>query len=133
MKVRATWPEADQIPLLILEDCSQENPKEIKLLSGWMKKHKPDAILSTEGDIIAMLDKAGFKAHEDVGVAATSILATDTNAGMFDNPMEVRRTAVKTLVALIQRGELGIPEFRQNILVRGNWQDGSNLPPVPAE
>jgi len=130
MKVRAMEAKKDQIPVLMLADQTNANPQPLDEVRAWMKKHQPEAILSTEGNIIALLTAAGFRVPKDVGVAATSIMASDATAGMLENPMEVGRVAVKNLVALIQRGELGMPEFRQNILVRGNWQDGSTLPPV---
>src|SRR5438105_8485353 len=47
-KARATWPKKDQLPVLVLEDWPKPTPKVLKELDTWMKKNRPDAILSTE-------------------------------------------------------------------------------------
>jgi LacI family transcriptional regulator len=92
------------------------------------KKNRPDAILGTETNIRHLLIEADYRVPEDVAVAAVSLGISDVDAGIVEDAEEVGCAAVKTLIALIQRGEFGIPEHRHNVLVRGKWQDGASLP-----
>ena len=100
----------------------------LEKIDVWMRRNRPDAILSTESNMKALLAAVGYRVPEDVGLAATSVSNSDADAGTFENPEEVGRTAVNTLVGLLQRNELGLPEFPLDILVRGRWVDGSTLP-----
>jgi DNA-binding LacI/PurR family transcriptional regulator len=124
----ASAPE-DRIPLLVLENNPEPNERVLKQIDDWMKRHRPDAILSTEGNIVGLLNAAGYRVPEDVAVAASSVRNSDADAGIFENPEEVGRAAVKTLISQLQRHELGIPEFPQDILVHGIWENGRTLPP----
>src|SRR5579862_2848124 len=128
LKLRETLPDKNRLPLLTLPDWAQATPEVLDMIDAWMKKWKPDAILSTEGNTKLLLTTAGYHVPGDVGLASTSVSNGDVNAGVFENPEEVGRAAVNNLVALIQRNEFGIPEFRHDILVRGRWEDGSDLP-----
>jgi DNA-binding LacI/PurR family transcriptional regulator len=129
LKSQALVKEQDRVPILVLDDWPQPTRDVLEKINTWVKKYRPDAIISTEGNIKALLTAAGFQVPRDFGLAATSISNCDVDAGMFENPEEVGRTAVKNLVGLIQRNEMGIPEYPHEILVRGKWTDGACLPP----
>ena len=75
-----------------------------------------------------LLSAAGYRVPDDVSLAATSVKNSDADSGIFEQPGEVGATAVKTLVALLQRGEVGIPNLPHDIMVRGVWEDGKTLP-----
>lgn len=121
--------QEDRIPLLVLENNPEPNERVLKQIDDWMKQYRPDAILSTEGNIVSLLNAAGYRVPQDVAVAASSVRNSDADAGIFENPEEVGRAAVKTLISQLQRHEFGVPEFPQDILVHGMWEDGSTLPP----
>jgi DNA-binding LacI/PurR family transcriptional regulator len=129
LKAQFMGEKEDRVPMLVLKDWAASTDDEVlKKIDAWMKLHRPDAILSTEGNIKALMNAAGYSVPGDVALAATSVSNGDVDSGIFENPEEVGRTAVKNLVALIQRNEVGIPEYPQEILVRGKWVDGKCLP-----
>lgn len=127
LKVRESLPEQDRMPILVLQGW-QPTPDVLDTIRKWMERNRPDAILSTEYNIRSLLTASGYRVPEDVAVASTSVSLSDVDAGMAENGREVGSAAVKTLVSLVQRGELGIPETRYSIQVRSSWQDGSSLP-----
>jgi DNA-binding LacI/PurR family transcriptional regulator len=94
----------------------------------WLKSAKPDAILSDSLAAPAMLEKAGCRVPEDIGVAATNVRDMPVDAGIDQNPEEIGRMTTLALISLIHDGELGKPEFIREILVRGKWVDGKSLP-----
>jgi DNA-binding LacI/PurR family transcriptional regulator len=94
----------------------------------WLKKSKPDAILSDSLAVPAMLKKAGYRVPEDIGVAATNVRDMPVDAGIDQNPVEIGRVTTLALISLIHDSDLGIPEFIREILVRGKWVDGKSLP-----
>jgi LacI family transcriptional regulator len=94
----------------------------------WLKKQKPDAIITETGCVPTLLKKAGCRVPEDIGVAVTSILDGNADSGIYQNPEEIGRVAVLMVASLIHNNDKGIPPiFRQN-LVEGKWVDGSSLP-----
>ena len=129
LQAQSMAPKKDQLPILVLsERWTAPTADVLEKLDAWMKKHRPDAILSTESNIKSLLAAASYRIPEDVGLAATSVSNSDADTGTFENPEEVGRIAVLNLIALIQRNEFGLPEFEQDILIRGKWQDGVSLP-----
>jgi DNA-binding LacI/PurR family transcriptional regulator len=131
LKAQALLPEEDRVPLLVLKEWSQPTRKVLKEIDSWVKRYRPDAVFSTEGNVKALLTAAGYQVPRDLGLATTSVTNGDVDAGICENPEEAGATAVKNLVGLIQRNEMGIPEFPHEILVRGTWVDGSCLPLGP--
>lgn len=94
----------------------------------WLKTAKPDAILTDSLAVPGMLEKAGIRVPEDIGVAATNVRDMSVDAGIDQNPEEIGRIATLALISLIHDSDLGVPESIREILVRGNWVDGESLP-----
>ncbi|MEP4078324.1 LacI family DNA-binding transcriptional regulator [Haloferula sp.] len=115
-----------KIPPLLLR---RRKPAEVRAsLQAWLKEHKPDAIFTTISDLPAMLKKEKIKVPEDIAVAATTTLDTNVNSGINQNPEEIGRVGLLMLNSLINEGSRGIPKVFRQILVEGNWVDGSSLP-----
>ena len=113
-------------PLLFSENTAQ--PSQTKLVA-WLKKTKPDAILTDQATLHGMLARAGYRVPEDVGLATTSAVTGSTDAGICQNSYEIGKAAIQLLISLIHHNERGIPQFRRDVLVEGEWVDGSTLPP----
>lgn len=127
-----TWaqkqcPKDEQIPLLSLK-VEDSLEKQQRALGKWIKKNHPDAILTDNSGMLEMLTNLGYRIPEDVGLATMSIHDTPIDAGINQKPFEIGRTAVRTLVSLINEHSFGIPETLNEILIEGNWVDGSMLP-----
>jgi DNA-binding LacI/PurR family transcriptional regulator len=120
-------PSKQQVsPLLFTLKHTPE--KRLKMLDQWLQKEQPDAIFTDTAELPQMLKELGVNVPADVGLATTSIYDTPINAGIDQNPEEIGRAAVRTLISLINEQNYGIPSVRNEILIEGNWVDGDMLP-----
>jgi len=95
----------------------------------WLKRAKPDAILTDSLAVPSMLGKAGYRVPEDIGLAATNVRDTPgVDAGIDQNTEEIGRVATLVVLSLIRDSDLGDVEIIREILVRGKWVDGKSLP-----
>lgn len=101
---------------------------DIRNLRKWLRTIKPDAVLASIANLREMLERAGCRVPEDLGVAATSLLDGHFDCGVDQNSFEVGRVAMATLAGLIHQNERGIPQYCRRILVEGRWVDGASLP-----
>jgi DNA-binding LacI/PurR family transcriptional regulator len=97
-------------------------------LEQWLKKAKPDAILTDSLAVPAMLGEAGYRVPEDIGLAATNVRDMSLDAGIDQNPEEIGRVSTLAVISLIHDSDFGKPKFVREILVRGEWVDGKSLP-----
>jgi DNA-binding LacI/PurR family transcriptional regulator len=97
-------------------------------LARWLKKEKPDAVITTISSTREMLKKAGCRVPEDIGVAAMSVLDGNADAGIYQNSEEIGRAAVLLLISMIHDNDCGVPALHREILLPGKWVDGSSLP-----
>ncbi len=97
-------------------------------LVAWLKKTKPDAILTDQAPLRGMLSRAGYRVPEDVGLAATSVVDGYADAGIYQNSDEIGRAAVQMLISLIHHNQRGSPRVCRRVLVEGEWVDGKSLP-----
>lgn len=99
-----------------------------KQIADWIARHQVDAIYTDIPGIPKLLARQGIRVPEDVGVAATTVLDAQADAGINQEPEETGRIALFLLASLIQEGVRGIPKIFRQVLVGGSWQDGSTLP-----
>jgi len=98
-------------------------------IARWIRKYKPDAILTDIKVLIDLVRKSGYRVPEDIGVAAMSILDGGADAGIDQQPEEIGRVGLLVLTSLINDNARGVPPIFREILVEGSWVDGSSLPP----
>jgi LacI family transcriptional regulator len=98
-------------------------------LERWLKKVKPDAIYTDNPHLPEMLKMAGYRVPDDIGVAAMTIPdCHPITAGIKGHAEEMGRVASLVLVSLINDNDKGIPAIPREILVKGEWIDGTTLP-----
>lgn len=97
-------------------------------LKAWLNANRPDAILTDVGELRGLLSDVGCKVPKDVGLAALSVLDGNADAGIDQNSIEIGRAAIQLLISLINHNECGIPKICREVLVEGNWVDGTTLP-----
>jgi LacI family transcriptional regulator len=97
--------------------------------SKWLKKHRLDAILSDLAETRSLLDQLGYRVPDDIGLASTSILDGNADAGIDQNSEEIGKAAMETLISLLNHNQYGIPKIIREVLITGKWVDGSTLPP----
>ena len=106
--------------------ASLEQRKEV--LGAWVKKYKPDAVLTAVSDVPDLLRQLGHRVPNDIAVAATSVHDIPIDAGIDQHPKAIGRIAVEMLVKQISLNERGEPLDPCRILVESRWQDGKSLP-----
>lgn len=119
-------PAKFRLPPLMLEEASPAVDE--RRLLDWLKKNRPDAILTDILSLPQMLAKAGYRVPQDLGLAALSVLDGGISAGIFQNSDEIGAAAVQQLISLIHHHQRGIPENPRELLIRGRWVDGASLP-----
>ena len=120
-------PRKERLSMLALETSSVVEQE--AMLNQWIKKEKPDAILTDSSDLLLRLNELGLRVPDDIALATTSIHDTPINAGIDQNPKEIGRMGFITLVSMMNDFEHGIPDIQHEILVGGTWVDGDMLPP----
>ena len=121
------WCPDLRLPALVL---TQERGKQDQLLlKSWLKKNKPDALLTDVGELRGLLEAVQCRVPQDVGLAALSVLDGNADAGIDQNSKDIGKAAVQMLISLINHNEYGIPQVCRELLVEGQWINGSTLPP----
>jgi LacI family transcriptional regulator/LacI family repressor for deo operon, udp, cdd, tsx, nupC, and nupG len=100
---------------------------------SWYELHRPEVvIMSSGGRFIQRIRDAGLKIPEDVGVVCPFFPSRhDPWSGVYENSVHIGEVAVDTVVSMIHRGERGIPETLQRIMIDGVWVAGKTLLPKP--
>lgn len=120
------WSPDLQIPTLVF--TQERSDEDRQLLSAWLKKHKPDAILTDVGELRGLLQSINYNVPKKIGLAALSVLDGNADAGIYQNSEEIGRVAVQLLISLINHNQVGIPKICREVLVEGRWVNGSTLP-----
>lgn len=121
------WPVAERVPHIVFDE-KERDERDVRPYLAWIRRHKPDAILTSSlPGTRALLKLAGLRVPDDVALAGTAVQA-GVHAGINQNSFEIGRVAVDTLVSLLYRNECGAPAIARRILVDGFWQDGPTAP-----
>ncbi|EIP98151.1 transcriptional regulator [Opitutaceae bacterium TAV1] len=98
---------------------------------AWIRRYKPDAIVTFWEPALPVLQAAGYKLPADIGLAMLSLPHRDgALAGMWENPEVVGARAIESLVEMVHRGERGIPEHPTCVLVESTWTEGKTIRPA---
>ncbi len=125
-------PKSQRVPLLLYP--SRDEAEQVALLAEWIEKERPDAVITDLPGIPEMLGKLGIRVPDDIALATTSVHDTPINAGIEQHSEEVGRLALLSLVSLMNEAGKGRDGVRTQTVVRGEWVDGSMLPPrIPVE
>lgn len=120
--------EKYSIPMFIFDDVADARRKNfIKNFGAWHEAHKPDAVLSLDGEVSGALKELGIS-PEACGHASLMTTPEGDLAGVYQNGPMIGRTAVDFLVGMIHRNERGIPSVPLYILVDSTWRDAPSLP-----
>jgi len=118
--------EARLYPLLMSDQRSLKEDQ--KQLTAWLRKNKPDAILTDAQNLHQLLGSCGYRVPEDVGLATTSVLDGGVSAGIDQNSEEIGKAAAQMLISQIDYNQRGIPQVCRELLIEGRWVDGDTLP-----
>lgn len=102
--------------------------KDPTLLKNWLKTEKPDAVVCQDWRVGDLLKQIGYHAPKDIGLACAGLpMGVKDLSGIRETSGEMAATAVDLLTAMIKRGERGVPDKPQQILIEGDWVDGTTL------
>ncbi|MGC3990300.1 MAG: substrate-binding domain-containing protein [Chthoniobacteraceae bacterium] len=118
--------EKFRIPPIVFEQGQNEENR--GQLLKWLKKYKPDAILTFAPEMRQLLQELNYRVPEDIGLAALSVLDGNADTGIHQNPEEIGRVAVLVVISLIHDASRGIPDVFRQVLISGRWVDGTSLP-----
>lgn len=100
-----------------------------RTLRSWIKRSRIEAAVVSL-DVRDALAADGFVFPRDLAVACPMMFDREGSlSGVCENSALIGAAAVDFLVAMIQRGERGVPAFPQRILIEGEWVAGSTCPP----
>ena len=115
-------PTANRLPPFPLE---RDNPKP---LLAWVKKAKPDVIITNEAFVRQWMEEDGFRIPDDLG-----IIHLDWHhelgdwAGMQQNNSEVARAGADLVIHQLQKNEIGPRPNPKMVVIESDWVDGGSV------
>ena len=108
--------------------CTAFSPESIRQISDYVRRHRIEAILTSESRIDELISSLPHKVPDDIAVAGIC-LSTKRKAigGILEDSEGIGAVAIDLLVAMIQRGERGIPETPIRSHVEGVWHEGLSV------
>jgi DNA-binding LacI/PurR family transcriptional regulator len=99
----------------------------------WVKKVRPDAVITFSGTPYWWLHEAGYRMPQDLGFAALNTGSAVDLSGTWADHRQLVRVALDQLVHLIRKHEMGISAERQVLYIQQPWREGHTLRPKGTE
>lgn len=111
-------------------------PGDLPALERWVRTERPDGVIGFDRRVGAALRTLGLLARapavpdaHGIGYASLDVGPDDRGTAGIDHlPERVGSVALEFLDLLLRRGEYGLPDERQALLVGTRWIDGDTLP-----
>lgn len=115
-----------------IEPLLWEREKSEGRIRHWLHRERPDAIISLPGErICEQLQELGVRVPDEIAwVSLGCYEKGGSHSGVFQNYELIGKVAVEFLVAMIHRGERGIPEQRHTVQIKSLWEEGETLGPA---
>jgi LacI family transcriptional regulator len=94
---------------------------------AWIKRHRPDVIITLHTEIMAWVKSMGLRVPEDIGLVHLDKTSGMEWAGMQQNNTHIGRAAVDMLVGQLHRNEFGIPPFQKGLFIMSTWAPGPTV------
>ncbi len=124
-------PAKDRLPVLRVPGPLEE------ALPGWLRKHRPEVIISPNFEFLSWLPDLGKRIPKDVALVTLSrsddAPSTAHVSGVSQNNLTIGEAAVDLVVAQLQHNETGIPQHPRVVLTDGFWVEGETLPSAAPE
>jgi LacI family transcriptional regulator len=100
---------------------------------SWFKRHRPDAVISVNPDVVSWLRATGLGLPDAVGAAVLDWHEHYGDiAGADQNSRLVGAAGVDILLGQLRRNERGLPENPRTTLIESTWREGATVRPNPA-
>jgi LacI family transcriptional regulator len=117
-------PKQDHLPPLIVPTLEVT----AEALLPWVKKHRPDCVITASPEAVGWLRSAGFRIPADLGVTHLSRESEDSPVAGIDEQCELLGEAAVDLTAsLLRANERGLPAHPRTSLVEARWMDGATV------
>jgi LacI family transcriptional regulator len=95
---------------------------------AWFERHKPDAVISVNPDVLQWLRSTGVATPEKVGAALLDWHDDCGDmAGANQNSRLVGSVAVEILLGQLRQNSRGLPDHPQTTLIESSWRDGATV------
>jgi DNA-binding LacI/PurR family transcriptional regulator len=122
---QAEMTKGDRVPPLRSDFGDRE------AFAGWLKKYRPDAVLSFHTGARSWMRDAGLNVPRDAGLACLQMRQREGVAGMFTPPALIAEVAVDFVISCLRDNERGLPRLPRNLLIEPEWCEGETLRPRP--
>jgi LacI family transcriptional regulator len=96
---------------------------------SWFKATRPDALIVTHAaPVLEWLADAGLVVPRDVGLVELQDSAERGVSGVCYDPATIGALAVELLIGLMHRNEVGLPASQHEVMLSGQWWEGTTLP-----
>jgi len=119
-------PEEDRVPAFTWMTYPVQ--ERVERFRRWLDDFQPDAILSDAPGIGELLKEADVEVPRDLGLAMTDRRHDGAGSGVDHNAEELGRSAFLMLNSQITEGRKGEPKILRQLLIQGDWVDGTSLP-----
>lgn len=119
-----TLPKRAQLPPFIppREHWSSEG------LLEWFDRHSPDALIGMDAQPRDWLVQAQrHRGAAPLAYASCCWLPSRQCAGWYENYEELGAAAASMVAAKLQRNEFGVPRLPHELLIKGEWKEGTGL------
>ena len=119
-----SMPPSERVPVFVVPDLEWQEAA----FQDWVKRHRPQVILSLHEEISDWIRDMGLGVPQDVGFVHLNCPETSGfYAGIYHNGRDVGAAAVDLLVDMIYRNETGIPRLPKWVLVEATWREGETV------
>lgn len=120
-------PKKDHVPLLLLPNISISQGA--NKFTKWMKKYRPDAIISFDQFVPDWIEKnLGLRIPDDVGLVVHDwVPGMEGWAGIDHRRCHVASAAVDLVATQLMHNESGIPDVPKQILIPPEFVDGDSI------
>ena len=111
-----------KIPPLLIPSWNKEK------VAAWLKKFKPDVIVSNNTQPLLFMEEMGYRVPEDIGFASLDCMPEKLSYAGITQPRDrIAAKAVDLVVEQLENNEFGLPDVPKIVMVEGFWQDGPTV------
>lgn len=118
--------ESTRIPLFV----GKPGRTPIETFKKWLRKWKPDVIMSLVGHEKIWLDELKMRVPEKIGIVCLNRLPGASFSGIEENHEVIGSTALDLVANQIMLNERGYRRHPKLILIDGEWVEGNTLRPA---
>lgn len=127
LQASSALPPSRRLPPLVRPE---ESPEGFAAFRKWVRRWKPDALISPSRTQLEWLAELGIQVPRDCGYAHLNLAGDVAGWAGIDPRIEgIAASAVDMLIGQIHRHETAPPPVPRELLIRGAWVQGSTVRP----